>query len=289
MNFHVRCSRGVLVGVMCISLLVAPAASEGAELKEQTLNAWDAYIQTANAEMDHRLQGPFLWVDEVPDRIQQVRAGNVLVSSVGQHNPKGVPSGLIHDWMGAAFIPNATLEDVLSVARDYARYKEIYKPTVVDSKSLSSTGLCDKYSMLLANKQVVASTALDTEYEACYHRVDQRRLYGVVYTTQVQEIRHYGQPSAKELPPGQGNGYVWRVYCFARFEERDHGIYMELEAIVLSRDIPFAVRWVVDPIVRRVAKDSMSTSLRQTEEAVRLRTGTADRTAKQSTVLRQQF
>ncbi len=186
--------------------------------------------------------------------------------------------------MGATFIPNATLEDVLSVARDYGHYKEIYKPTVVDSKLLSSTGLCDKYSMLLANKEVVASTALDTEYEACYHQVDQRRWYAVVYTTQIQEIRHYGQPSAKELPPGQGNGYVWRVYGFARFEERDGGVYLELEAIVLSRDIPFAVRWVVDPIVRRVAKNSISTSLRQTEEAVRSRTGTAGRTTKPSSV-----
>jgi hypothetical protein len=288
MNFYIRCSRGVLVGLMCVSVLVSPTASEGNELKEQTLNAWDAYIQTASSEMDRRLQGPFLWVDEVPDRVQRVRAGDILVSSVGQHNPKPVPSGLIHDWMGAAFISNATLEDVLSVARDYGHYKEIYKPTVVDSKWLSSTGLCDKYSMLLANKQVVASTALDSEYEACYHRVDQRRLYGVVYTTQVREIRHYGQSSAKELPPGQGNGYIWRVYGFARFEERDHGVYMEVEAIVLSRDIPFAVRWVVDPIVRRVAKDSMSTSLRQTEEAVRSRTGTATGQPNDP-ALRQQF
>lgn len=279
MNFHARCLQRVLVGLIGVSFLVAPAASEGAELKEQTLNAWDAYIQTANSEMDHRLKGPFLWVDEVPDRIQQVRAGNILVSPVGQHNPKSVPSGLIHDWMGAAFIPNATLEDVLSVVRDYGHYKEFYKPTVVDSKLLSSTGLCDKYSMLLANKEVVAATALDSEYEACYHQVDQRRWYAVVYTTQIQEIRHYGQPGAKELPPGQGNGYVWRVYGVARFEERDGGVYLELEAIVLSRDIPFAVRWVVDPIVRRVAKNSMSTSLRQTEEAVRSRTKTADRTA----------
>jgi len=282
MNFHVRCPRRVPVGLICLCLLVAPAASEGAELKEQTLNAWDAYIQAANSEMDHRLH-PFLWVDEVPDRIQRVRAGDILVSPVG-HNPKPVPSGLIHDWMGATFIPNATLEDVLSVARDYGHYKEIYKPTVVDSKLLSSAGLCDKYSMLLANKEVVASTALDTEYEACYHQVDQRRWYAVVYTTQIQEIRHYGQPGAKELPPGQGSGYVWRVYGFARFEERDGGVYLELEAIVLSRDIPFAVRWVVDPIVRRVAKNSMSTSLRQTEEAVRSRTGTAGRTAKPSSV-----
>lgn len=149
------------------------------------------------------------------------------------------------------------------------------KPTVVDSKPLSSTGACDKYLMLLANKEVVAATAHDSEYEACYHQVAERRWYSVVYTTQVQEIRHYDQSDARELPPDQGDGYVWRVYGFARFEERDGGVYFELEAIVLSRDIPFAVRWVVDPIVRRISKNSMLISLRQTPEAVRSRAGAA--------------
>ena len=280
MNLHVRYARRFLAGVMCVSFLVAPAASDAAELKAETLNAWDAYIQKANSEMDNRLHSPFLWIDDAPDRVQRVRAGEILVSPVGQHNPKSVPSGLIHDWMGAAFIPDAKLEDVLSVARDYSHYPEFYKPTVVDSKSLGSTGACDKYSMLLANKEVVSSTALDSEYEACYHQIDERRWYSVVYTTRVQEIRHYGRSDAQELPPGHGSGYIWRVYGFARFEERDGGVYIELEAIVLSRDIPFAVRWVVDPIVRRISKNSMLISLRQTEEAVRSKAGAANRAAK---------
>jgi hypothetical protein len=275
MNSQARYAARFLAGLLSASFLIAPATLDGAELKEETLNAWGAYVQHANSEMDDRLHGPFLWVDEVPDRLQRVRTGDILVSSVGQHNPKAVPSGLIHHWMGAAFISGTKLEDVLATARDYSHYKEFYKPTVVDSRPLSSTGACDKYLMLLANKEVVAATALDSEYEACYHQVDERRWYGVVYTTRVQEIRHYGESDAKELPPGQGNGYVWRVYGFARFEERDGGVYIELEASVLSRDIPFAVRWVVDPIVRRISKNSMLISLRQTEEAVRARAGAA--------------
>ncbi len=279
-EFAVRYARRVLVGVICVSFLFAPAMSHAAELKAETLNAWDAYIQKANSEMENHLHSPFLWVDEVPDRVQRVRAGEILVSPVGQHNPKSVPSGLIHDWMGAAFIPDAKLEDVLSVAQDYSRYPEFYKPTVVESKSLGGTGTCDKYSMLLANKEVASGTALDSEYEACYHQVDERRWYSVVYTTRVQEIRHYGRSDAEELPPGHGNGYIWRVYGFARFEERDGGVYLELQAIVLSRDIPFAVRWMVDPIVRRISRNSMSISLHQTAEAVRSRTATANRAEK---------
>jgi len=34
---------------MCASFFVAPAVSHGAELKEETLKTWDAYIQTVNS------------------------------------------------------------------------------------------------------------------------------------------------------------------------------------------------------------------------------------------------
>ena len=274
-----------LVGVMCASFLVAPAVSHGAELKEETLKTWDAYIQTVNSQMRDRRQGSFLWVDEEPDRVERVRAGEILVSSVGQKNPKAVPSGLIHDWMGAAFIPNARLTDVLSAVRDYGRYKEFYKPTVVDARLLGTDGSCDKYSMRVVNNERVAETALDTEYEACYLRLDELRSYSTAHTTRVQEIRHYGRPDEQELPPDQGSGYIWRVYSLARFEERDGGVYIELEAIALSRDIPVAVRWVVDPIVRRVSRNTMLISLQQMEDAVHSTAETANRAAKSSTIV----
>lgn len=52
----------------------------------------------------------------------------------------------------------------------------------------------------------------------------------------------------------------------------------------LSRDIPVAVRWVVDPIVRRVPRNTKLVSLQQMEEAVHSTAGTANRTAKSSTI-----
>src|SRR5580704_199767 len=110
MKLHVRYSRRVLNGLACVSFLIAPAAYYATELKKQTLEAWDAYIQTANSQMRERVQGSFLWVDEAPDHVQRVRAGTILVFPAGPHIPKSVPSGLIHDWMGAAFIPGAKLE-----------------------------------------------------------------------------------------------------------------------------------------------------------------------------------
>jgi hypothetical protein len=229
-------------------------------------------------------QSPFLWVDQEPDRLERVRGGEMVVSSVGHQNPKPVPSGLIHDWMGATFIPDSTLDNVLSAVRDYGNYKQFYKPTVVDSKLLGTDGACDKYSMRVVNKETVAETALDMEYETCYFQTDERRWYSTTRTTRVQEIRHYGKANEQELPPNQGSGYIWRLYSIAKFEQRDGGIYVEVEAIALSRDIPVAVRWIVNPIVRRVSRNSMLISLQQTQEAVRS-TEAANRKAGPLTVM----
>jgi hypothetical protein len=41
-----------------------------------------------------------------------------------------------------------------------------------------------------------------------------------------------------------------------------------LAAIALSRDVPGVVRWMIDPIVRRVSKNPTLISLHQTEGAV---------------------
>jgi hypothetical protein len=272
-----RVPHRLLVGLMCASFLVAPAASAGAELKETTVQSWDAYIQTVDSQAHSRVQGSFLWVDEDPARAEGVRAGKILVSPVGKKIPKPVPSGLIHDWVGAAFIPGARLGDVVSVIRDYDHYTQFYKPMVVDAKSLGTEGECDKYSMRVVYKESVGETALDTEYQACYLQPDELRWSGTAHSTRVQEIQHYGRPDEHDLPPGQGKGYVWRLYTVDRLQERDGGVYIELEAIALSRDIPAGLRWMVDPIVRKVSRNTLLTSVQQMKEAVSSTAATANR------------
>ncbi len=269
--------RLIKVLIAGLSFVCVPAISNAAQLKEQTVKAWNDYVRAANSRMQERLRANnhFLWIDEAPDRSRRARAGEILVSEVGAHNPKRVPSGLIHHWIGAAFLPDTTLDEVFAVVRDYSRYKEFYKPTVIDSKPVSQAGTQDKFSMLLLNKALLRRTALESDYESSYVRVDSRRWYSVAYATRVQEIEDYGQPGERKLPLDEGRGYIWRLYSLSRFEQRDGGVYVELEAIALSRDIPVSFRWIVDPVVRRVSRDSLLTSLRQTSDAVRLMSSTA--------------
>src|SRR5262249_19058471 len=95
------------------------------------------------------------------------------------------------------------------------------------------------------------------------------RGYNVADTTQVQEIENYGHPGEHLLPPGTGNGFIWRLRSMARYEERDGGVYFELEAIALTRDIPTSLRWLVKPVVNRLSINSLTTILRQTRDAVK--------------------
>ena len=82
---------------------------------------------------------PFLWVDERRDLAQRLRAGEILVEPVDGDSPHPVPRGLIHDWIGAVFVPKAKLDDVMGVLDDYEHYKDFYRPMVVKSKLLEQT------------------------------------------------------------------------------------------------------------------------------------------------------
>ena len=84
----------------------------------------------------------------------------------------------------------------------------------------------------------------------------------------MQEIEEYGQQGERQIAEGEGRGYIWKLCSIARLERRDGGVYIELEAIALSRDIPAAVRFVADPIVRRVSRNSLLISLQQTQVAI---------------------
>jgi hypothetical protein len=247
------------------------ATLSAANLKQETAQAWDDYIGGANIRIKERLSpdNSFLWLDEAKDRAAKVRIRQIVVAPAAPRIPRKVPSGLIHHWIAAAFMPNLGISDVLPVVRDYARYKEFYRPNVIESKPIDSSESRDRFSVVLMNKAFFKKTALDSDYEASYVRVDDHRLYTVSQTTRIREIAEYGAPGQHTLPVDEGTGLIWRLLSVIRFAERDGGLYIEVEAIALSRDIPASVRLVAEPIVRRVSRDALVTALKQTEAAVR--------------------
>ncbi|MBV8830814.1 MAG: hypothetical protein JO108_16450 [Acidobacteriaceae bacterium] len=251
-------------------MFALPPFTCAATLKPETAAAWDVYLEQARAAMQARLQpgAKFLWLEEEPGRMEFVRTKGPLIGPVGKHIPLKVSNGLIHDWLGAGFVPNVRIENILCVVRDYDSYKRIYRPGVIDSLSHGREGEKDLFFMRLANHSVVSKTALDTECEAHYIRIDDHRWYAYSNTIRIRELAHFGTPQQVTLPEDTGTGLIWRLSSITRLEERDGGVYAELEALALSRDIPTAFRAFVTPIVRRVSRDSLATSLHQSKVAI---------------------
>jgi len=269
----VTSTRKIRLAAILILLQVHPFMG-AATLKPETKAAWDEYLQAAFAAMQARLQpgAHFLWMDDESDRAEDfrrdLRTKGPYIAPMSRDIPKKVPHGLIHDWLGVGFVPNARIEDILMVVRDYDHYKDMYRPGVLDSVSRGTDGTKDLFFMRLANRSVIAKTALDAECEVSYIRVDDQHWYGTSNTTRIVELDKFGTPEQRTLPEDMGTGLIWRLSSITRLEERDGGVYTELEAIALSRDIPAAFRLFVTPIVRRVSRDSLATSLHQTKVAI---------------------
>src|SRR5207302_1074817 len=163
-------------------ILAASLKSKGAELSPATLKAWDAYVQAQNARVaEYSTATPFLWSDQSPERLRHLHQGETVIAPFGE-NPHKVPQGLIHHWIGAVFLPGARLDDVLSVVRDYGKYKDIYAPNVIESRVFRQTDTEDTFSLRMLNKAVVAKFALDTEFQNTFRRLDQNKWYNVSYT-----------------------------------------------------------------------------------------------------------
>jgi hypothetical protein len=240
------------------------------ELKTQTLSAWNDYVQSAQIRMNTRLSGKsrFLWIDDDPTRYQRVKHGDIEVAPESGSGSIAVPGGMIHDWVGAVFIPGSSIEQVIATLSDYEHYKDFYSPNVVDAKLLERSADGDLFRMYWMDKILFVSAGTDTEWRSRTVCLPDHRAYNVAYTTRVQEIQ-YGPPNKRELPADQGDGFVWRLYSFARYEERDGGVYLERETLALTRAIPGSFHILVTPVVTRLSRSTLLLSLQQSRDAVR--------------------
>ncbi len=253
-----------------VPVLLINVTLSAATLKPESLAAWNRYFAAAQANVAKQAQpgATFLRVDGSNSLRQRVRDGEVVVTEANTESSKNVPGALIHDWTGDAFLPGARIEDVIAVVRNYGHYREYYSPTIIRSRTEARNTLEDRYAVVMMNQSLVLRTALETDCKADFTQVSDKRWYSVSETTQIHEIADFGEADEHRLPVDQGSGYIWRLASITRFEERDGGVYIEVEALALSRDIPASLRFIVIPIVHRLCRNALTESLRQTSHAV---------------------
>jgi hypothetical protein len=239
------------------------------QLKPQTLAAFEAFIREAEAEMKQNLlgSGSFLWSDASSERAQQIHTGQVVAQFWSGQGPVKVPNGLIHDWIGAAFLPATNLKQTLALIQDYDNHKNIYKPEVIDSKLVSHHHNDFRIYLRLLKKKIM-TVVLDTDHDVQYRSLDPKRWTCHSYTTRIAEVEDAGTPKEKVLPSDTGYGFLWRLYSYWRFQERDDGVYLECRAISLTRNVPLGLGWIIEPIIQKLPKESLIKTLESTRVAL---------------------
>jgi hypothetical protein len=87
-----------LFGLVAVMVVATPRLTRGAELKPETVQAWNQYVRSADSHMRERLDPghQFLWTDESPDRSARLRRGEILIAPMIGPGTRRVPDGLIH-------------------------------------------------------------------------------------------------------------------------------------------------------------------------------------------------
>jgi hypothetical protein len=179
-----------------------------------------------------------------------------------------LPGAMLHHWRGTAFLPGATAAQFEGLMRDFAAYPRIYKPEVISAEALSQDGDRYQVTMRVVQKHVI-TVVMDTTYDIEFDRLDARRGWSISRSTHIDEIDNAGTKNERVLSPADEHGFLWRLNTYWTFEERDGGLYMQIESVSLTRSIPTGLGWAIGPFVESVPRESLEFTLRATRYALR--------------------
>lgn len=272
---------GLLVAAVLLGGLGVPATAgprpRPLRLRPEIYSAFERYRQLTDERNDEELKKgtPYLWIDGLPESeraqaIADLRVGAVKMRRVETRDggkPIVSPGALIHHWEGIVFIPGASVDDVLSVLQDYDHHARYYAPEVERARIEKRDG--EHFRVFLRfHRKYVISVALNSEHDIQYYRDSPERAHSRSSSLRIAQVEDAGRPDEHEKPPGQDDGYLWKMETWWRIEARDGGVYVQNEAVSLTRDIPTGLGWLVGPFVTSIPKDTLTFTLQATRKAV---------------------
>ena len=115
----------------------------------------------------------------------------------------------------------------------------------------------------------VITVVMDTTYDITYGRLDAQHGYSISRSTRISEIDSPGTGTERALTSSEEHGFLWRLDTYWSYEERDDGLYMQVESVSLTRSIPSGLGWAIGPFVESVPRESLEFTLRSTCNALR--------------------
>ena len=260
---HVR-----LLAAALAATLGAPHTGSAATPQPQTVKAWTAYVTATESRISRELASPrgFLITDFLGQRSSVRNALEARETAIGELTTTDAhgralesPHGLISHWRGSILLPGITLGALLERLQHPKEggpnQEDVVRLRVLDRRP---DGL--RLHIRLTRSNIVTVT-YDTEHVVTYRRLGRTRASSSSIAERIVEIDDAGSASERALAPGDDRGFLWRLNSYWRYEQVPGGVIVELESLTLSRSVPLGFGAVAQPIIDRVARESIGRTL----------------------------
>lgn len=250
----------ILLAILIASIAGPPGAAQPAPA---AVAGFDAYVRRVEARLNTQHASDKSFLATLPPQ-SSLANGNIVLEQLTPDGGAELPGALLHHWRGTAFVPGATAAEFEALLRNFPAYPHIFAPQVVRDSALPGGEV-----KLRVVQQHVITVVLDTTYQVAFGQLDPRHRYSTSRSTQVTEIDNPGTSHERALTPAQAHGFLWRLNTYWSYEERDGGLYLQIETVSLTRGIPTGLGWAVQPFIESVPRDSIGFTLRAARHALR--------------------
>jgi hypothetical protein len=248
-------------------LLASGAGLAAAHLCPEAITAWNTYVASTEKRIAQELKSlrGFLALDFGQDPAAARRAvlgGEVIVEPMATTGSRGepieMPSARVHHWRGAILIPGVTVTRLVAQLQDGA--PPTRQEDVLASNVLERRPDWMRVYLKLQRKKIV-TVVYNTEHVVTFTRYSGTRATSASSATRIAEVTDANTSQERELPIGDDRGFLWRLNAYWRYQEVPGGVFAVCESITLSRDVPAVVRFFVNPLIERAARESMARTL----------------------------
>jgi putative flippase GtrA len=243
-------------------VLFAMSSSAEAGPSAATLTGWRTYEAQIDGRYNAAASGANTFF--ALDRETQARGwrdtvlrGQPVLFKV---EPAGVEDGKIHHWIGAIFVPGITVQAVVDRIQQNAGHESEHYEDVLASRLIERNGDRLQIFMKLRRTNLITVT-YNTEHLVEYRRIGSTRASARSVATKIAELGNVGTPQEHEKSADDDNGFLWRLNAYWRYEAVQGGVIVECESVSLSRPVPMLLRPVANPMVDRVARESLNRTL----------------------------
>jgi hypothetical protein len=252
--------------LVAIPLLAAASVCCAAPPSPAATAAFNTYIATVESRLARQHQSPADFLS--PTTSETLKRGGIVIDKLTPSPAPDLPGAMLHHWRGTAFVAGAHLADFETLMNNVTAYPHYFSPQVLQAKVLSRQADHQLISMRVSQRHVI-TVVMDTTYDVVFSRLDPEHGSSISRSTRITEIASPGSGSEHPLAPAEEHGFLWRQNTYWSYEERDGGLYIQIESVSLTRSIPAGLGWAIGPYVQSVPRDSLEFTLRSVCNALR--------------------